>query len=425
MKFKKIPYIVGICLMLGLLFMVSGCGMAGEPEYAIISTESVSADGMFTYDVYENRTAVITGGTANDICLTIPDMIDNYPVVEIGDGAFADNTSIGYVILGKNVNKIAFSAFNNCGALIRVDATPALRVIDNSAFAGCTALCEFNGADKLERIGESAFFQCISLIAAPLPKTLKTIDSQAFYGCSSLTEILLPEELAVLKDGAFGFCESLSRVDLGGVSVIEANAFQRCTSLCSIQIGKTVTSIGESAFRGCYALADMQIADSVDEIGYCAFEETAWLDAQTDEFLIAGNGILLRYHGTDTDVTIPSDVRIIADAFCDNDTIKSVTIPNSVLKIGSAAFSSCGQLSRVVVGKKVTTISDTAFAGCSLLSHIYLPKSLTVIGNGAFSGCVLLSNISYAGTARDWAKITVDGSNAPLTAATVQTGQKY
>jgi hypothetical protein len=30
-------------------------------------------------------------------------MIDGYPVVEIGEFAFADNTSIGSLILGENV----------------------------------------------------------------------------------------------------------------------------------------------------------------------------------------------------------------------------------------------------------------------------------------------------------------------------------
>lgn len=425
MKFKKIPYIlVFIILMIGL-FMLNGCGMNGEPEYAIKSTGHVSADGMFNYDVYENRTAVITGGVANDICLTIPAMIDGYPVVEIGEGAFADNTSIGYLILGENVRKISFSAFNQCAGLIRVEATSALRTVGNSAFAGCTALCEFTGATKLETIGESAFFQCISLVAAPLPATLKTVEGQAFYGCSSLTEIILPEKMTVLKDSTFGFCDSLTRVELGNVATIEPNAFQRCTSLCKLTIGKTVTSVGESAFRGCYALSELEISGKVSEIGYCAFEETPWLEAQTDAFVIVGDGVLLRYNGTDSDVTIPVGVRIIADAFCDNDNIKSVTIPDSVIRIGSSAFGGCGQLSRVVVGNKVQTIADTAFAGCPLLASVYLPKSLTYIGNGAFSGCNLLSSISYAGSARDWAKITVEGSNAPLTLAELRTGQKY
>lgn len=425
MKCKKIPYILAFALLSACVMLMSGCAMSGEPEYAIVSVGQVSADGMFQYDVYENRTAVITGGTANDICLTIPAMLDGYPVVEIGENAFAGNTKIGYLILGENVRKISFSAFSQCAALIRVEASPALRIVDAGAFSGCTALCEFNGAKKLETIGESAFFQCVSLVRAPLPETLKSIDIQAFYGCTSLNEIAIPEKVTVLKDGAFGFCSSLARVDLGGVTVLEANAFQRCTALVSIRFGKNVSTIGESAFRGCYSLTDVQISPKVNDIGYCAFEETAWMAAQTDEFVIVGNGVLLRYNGTATDVSIPNGVRIIADAFCDNDTIKSVTIPDSVVTIGSVAFGGCGQISRVVVGKKVTTIADGAFSGCSMLANVYLPKSLTYIGNSAFSGCALLSSVSYAGGARDWAKITVEGGNTPLTAATVQTGQRY
>lgn len=425
MKFKKIPFVIGLCLILSCLLTMSGCAVAGEPEYAILSTQNVSADGMFTYDVYENRTAVITGGTANDPCLTIPDMIDGYPVVEVGEEAFAGNTSVMYVVLGKNVSKLSFAAFNACGALIRVDATSALRVIDNSVFAGCTALCEINGATKLEKIGESAFFQCISLTGAPMPETLRTIQGQAFYGCVSLTEILLPQKIQTVGDGAFGFCDSLCRVDLGGLTAIDANVFQKCSSLSTIAIGKNIKSIGESAFRGCVMLTDLTVEDSVSEIGYCAFEETAWLDAQTDEFVIVGDGVLLRYNGNATDVTIPKSVRSIEDAFCDNDVIKSVTIPGSVTRIGSSAFSSCGQLSRVTVGKKVTVIADTAFAGCSSLATVYLPKSLTTIGNSAFNGCGLLSTVYYAGSARDWAKISVDSGNTPLTLVEILTGQNY
>ena len=87
MNCKKIPYILILALMTACILLMSGCAMNGEPEYAIVSTGQVSADGMFQYDVYENRTAVITGGSANDICLTIPAMLDGYPVVEIGENA--------------------------------------------------------------------------------------------------------------------------------------------------------------------------------------------------------------------------------------------------------------------------------------------------------------------------------------------------
>ncbi|MBQ7320966.1 MAG: leucine-rich repeat domain-containing protein [Clostridia bacterium] len=424
MKCKKIPYLIVLILVFACLLCIGGCGMGGEPEYALLSTGNVSADGTFTYNVYENRTAVITGGTANDVCLTIPAMIDGYPVVEIGDDAFAGNTSIGYLVLGENVRKISFAAFNGCQALIRVDATPALRVVGSGAFGGCTALCEIVGATKLESIDESAFFQCTSLIKAPLPETLRTVGSQAFYGCSSLTEIALPAKIESLGDGVFGFCESLCRVDLGGLTYLPENTFQRCTSLCKIEIGKSVTAIGESAFRGCFALSEITGAKNVSNVGYCVFEETAWLDEQTDEFVLFGKGILLRYNGSSTEVTVPRGVSMIAEAFCDNDTVKSITVPAGVTKIGSAAFSGCGQLSRVVLGKNVTEIADTAFASCSALSYVYLPKSLTYIGNSAFNGCLLLSTVSYGGSARDWAKITVENGNTPLALAELATGKK-
>ena len=123
---------------------------------------------------------------------------------------------------------------------------------------------------------------------------------------------------------------------------------------------------------------------------------------------------------------LPEGMEVVSYGTFDGcSSLEAVTVPNSVVKIGSAAFGGCGQISRVVIGKKVTTIADSAFAGCSLLSTVYLPKSLTYIGNSAFSGCLLLSGVHYAGTARDFAKITVESGNTTLTAATLKTGQKY
>ena len=38
---------------------------------------------------------------------------------------------------------------------------------------------------------------------------------------------------------------------------------------------------------------------------------------------------------------------------------------------------------------------------------------------------ILLSDVNYAGTARDFAKITVENGNTTLTAATLKTSQRY
>ena len=54
---------------------------------------------------------------------------------------------------------------------------------------------------------------------------------------------------------------------------------------------------------------------------------------------------LVKYNGTDTHVTVPSSIDIIADyAFQDNQTIEEVTIKHGVKKIGWGAFWGCTNL---------------------------------------------------------------------------------
>lgn len=104
-------------------------------------------------------------------------------------------------------------------------------------------------------------------------------------------------------------------------------------------------------------------------------------------FVIAG-GTLMMYTGTDTDVVIPPTVTsIISDVFKDNTDIISVTFPASVKSIGSGAFSGCSSLETVIFesDSELETIGDNAFKGCSKLKSITIPEGVIEIGTGAFS----------------------------------------
>ena len=180
MKFKKIPYAIGAGLLAVGLLAMSGCAMGGEPEYAIISEQNVSVDGMFTYNVYENRTAVITGGQANDICLTIPAMIDGYPVVEIGEGAvimMGAVINIGAVIgkgtmidmgtilggratVGKNCHVGAGAVL--AGVVEPASATPV--IVEDNVLIGANAVV-IEGC----RIGENAVVAAGAVVVADVP----------------------------------------------------------------------------------------------------------------------------------------------------------------------------------------------------------------------------------------------------------------
>ncbi len=167
-----------------------------------------------------------------------------------------------------------------------------------------------------------------------------------------------------------------------------------------------------------------------------------WLINNDSEVKIIG------YTGTDTDVTIPSTlggkpVTVIGvGAFSENESLVSITIPDSVTEIDMRAFESCTSLQNISLGKGIThiaidafkntayykdkthwdnnvlyidhclisadgqlqgnyqikegttVIADEAFQNCTKLTGITIPNGITVIGDLAFRGCTSLSSVT-------------------------------
>ena len=71
----------------------------------------------------------------------------------------------------------------------------------------------------------------------------------------------------------------------------------------------------------------------------------------------------------------------------------SVVIPDTVTKIGMAAFSNCDKLVRVVIGEGVTHINASAFRGCDSLTDIVIGSGVKRMGAYVFQGCKKLENV--------------------------------
>lgn len=67
-----------------------------------------------------------------------------------------------------------------------------------------------------------------------------------------------------------------------------------------------------------------------------------------------------------------------------NDSVKLVSLPSGLAKIGRYAFIHCTALQTVNVPYGVTAIGDRAFAGCSSLKGITLSATVKTLGSGAF-----------------------------------------
>ena len=82
-----------------------------------------------------------------------------------------------------------------------------------------------------------------------------------------------------------------------------------------------------------------------------------------------------------------------AAAFLMCGTLKTVTIPPSVVNIGAQAFDSCTNLRSVVVPEGVRSIGERAFTGCAALASVTIPESVSSIGRLAFLECTGLAEI--------------------------------
>lgn len=110
------------------------------------------------------------------------------------------------------------------------------------------------------------------------------------------------------------------------------------------------------------------------------------VQAEESKFVIQ-KGVLVKYNGSDKNVTIPKNVKSIKwRAFSECGSLQSVTIPGSVKKIGDYAFSSCPNLKKVVMKNGVTTIMYRSFENCKKLKSIAIPKSVKKIEPTAFNG---------------------------------------
>ncbi len=180
--------------------------------------------------------------------------------------------------------------------------------------------------DSIEVIGADAFSMCKKLDRINFAQNLKRIETGAFIG-STLTEADLPE----------------------GLEEIGAAAFAGCEKLEAVSIPEGIKSIQIKTFRNCKSLKAIEIPDSVEEIGQFAFDETPWFENSTEDFLIVGDGVLIKYNGKEKVVEIPDGVKcVVSHVFYKNETVEKIIYPESVIRLMDSQVRYCPNLQYLV-----------------------------------------------------------------------------
>ena len=214
-----------------------------------------------------------------------------------------------------------------------------------------------------------------------IPKTVETIAPGAFT-YADIKRILVNEENPFFASDSFGvlFNKDMTQLLHTGCA-FDAGIYH---------VPNTVRSIASSAFHSCVFMEEYDIPSSVESIGSQAFWE---------------NQNLKQIHFSE-------GLQSIADncfVWCNQ--LTSVTIPSTVTSISYGAFTELDGLKEVIFSEGIQVLPRLVFESDISLERVYLPQSLTSIGQGAFGNCTALTDICYAGSAEDWAAISINTSS--------------
>ena len=307
-------------LILSLLYCVSVWSSDGDTFTAYVDVPKISSWSTqveMTFKIVSelDKTCQVGDGINRAIDgypdltrLELPDKVNNYKIVRIGDYAFAQGglCDITTVVLPSYVTSIGKRAFY-------------LSNLESITFP-----------TDLNTIGEEAFANS-KIASIDIPSTVSDIGNRAFASCTKLTSFTIPSGVSVLKSGLFSGCTKLSDIIWhNGVTSIGIGVFTGCTSLASVSIPESVTSIGVSAFYGCTNLSTVNLSSNLQMIDQYTFNECTSLRS----------------------ITIPTKVTSIgAGSFWGCSQLESISIPGNVITtIGYGAFVDCNNLISITIG---------------------------------------------------------------------------
>lgn len=231
--------------------------------------------------------------------------------------------------------------------------------------------------NSMEIMGQYLFVGCESLTSVTLPKSLKTLPDRTFSSCfnqnDNLTSILIDDSNPYYSsDGSalfdkyktkmFFAVKSLREYAIpSSVSEIIQEAFYNCRHLKTLVLPLRLKSVNGHHFSNCDSLYSI----SVDEKNpYLCSDGSALYNKDKSELVFV-------YH-----------------------TVRKMSIPSSVTKIGDYAFYNCTNLTSIELPSGVTEIGDYAFYNCTNLSSLTLPSGVKEIGFSAFQGCKSLTSVT-------------------------------
>ena len=332
----------------------------------------------WTHSCTSGHTETVFAGTEysnREDGLTIPKEITHgtqrYQVVGIGDNAFYNMTGTE-VTLSEGLTYIGAGAFgySTCKT---IEIPASVTRLDEEALHGDFTSITFAEGSELESIGDRAFRGC-DITTLTLPNTVKSLGHTVFQACDSLVSVEIPASVTEIQTDTFDeYFDADANKGEGNVTFAEGSIFK-------LQDGVLYDS--ENLIRVLDWQENVVVPEGIKYIGADAFNAYSTQTPNNMETLKS--------------ITLPESlVSIGKNAFQACKALGSITIPKNVSEIGGGAFSNCSSLVTAEILGPVKELTGTTgvFLGCAAMKNVTLPDTLTNIGTGTFNGCASLEKI--------------------------------
>ncbi len=239
-----------------------------------------------------------------------------------------------------------------------------------------------------------------------LPVT--AIADNAFDGCTALTKLTIGKNITTLQKNLFKDCTKLPVFE-DGVYYVDKWAIGSEKGYADITLRKNTVGIAEGAFENCGKLTLVSIPDSLYSIGKNAFFACSSLAS----FSISKT---VTYIGESAFGGCCSLTELIVDAanteyasvngslytkdgktllrYASGDKSDTLTVPDSVERIGEYAIDGLEHIKSLNIPASVRYIGAGAFYNCTSLASLTLPDSITYIGENILGNCVSLASLT-------------------------------
>lgn len=205
-------------------------------------------------------------------------------ILSIASSAFANNENIISISLkNSSVMQIGDRAFKNCTSLTSVVMNSKISSMGIEIFSGCSKISSVTIPNTINKIPEYAFKDCTSLQQIDIPSNIKEISQYAFWGCTSLNKVEIHDGVEIISDFAFGNCTSLGKIEFPQNIKIQSMAFTNCISLTRVHF-KGDASPEATSFDGCY-----NISEVIFETDNVQFDEYTFPSSQLNIYCNTSN----------------------------------------------------------------------------------------------------------------------------------------